>query len=62
MRRIRDYSKSAAGVFKWIKSAKGEDHFAHTLIYLYLASKLAVADLLSDAPFPIKVGKMKIKN
>lgn len=60
MRRVRDYSHSAAGVFKWVKSKGGEDHFWHTMLYLFIASKLATADLVSDVQFPIKIGKMRV--
>jgi hypothetical protein len=39
MRRMRDMQFDEMR-YKWVKSAKGTDHFFHTLIYLVTASKL----------------------
>lgn len=39
MRRMRDHTFSEMR-YKWVKSAKGVDHFWHTLVYLVCASKL----------------------
>jgi hypothetical protein len=44
MRRVRDYRYEEM-VYKWVKGRNKEDHYFHTLAYLYTASKLALADL-----------------
>ena len=44
MRRVRDY-RFEEMLFKMEKSSKGEDHFFHTAIYLFMAAKLAQADV-----------------
>jgi hypothetical protein len=62
MRRVRDYSSSVAGSYKWVKSRAGEDHFFHALLYTYMAGKLAEADLVSDIQIPVKIGRMKLNH
>jgi hypothetical protein len=57
MRRVRDYRFNEM-VYKWVKSSKGEDHFWHTAVYMFMASKLALAGLNTSAAIPAVVRKI----
>jgi hypothetical protein len=57
MRRVRDY-RFDENIYKWEKSQKGRDHFWHTAIYLYIASKLASLGLETVCKLPVLVGKI----
>lgn len=54
MRRVRDYRFNEM-IYKWVKSSKGEDHFWHTGIYLFMATKMALAGINTSASIPPKV-------
>ncbi len=59
MRRVRDYRYQEL-IFRWIKPRDGNDHFFHSLIYLYTASKLAFADFgYSGAVTPLSISKFR---
>lgn len=60
MRRIRDY-RFEEMIYKWVKSDKGDDHFWHTAVYLFMASKLAIAGFNSGCSVPIVVRKMNVE-
>lgn len=60
MRRVRDY-RFDENIFKWVKSSKGRDHFWHTAIYLYLASKLAYSGLSSAFAVPIVANVINVE-
>jgi len=57
MRRGRDY-RFEEMIYKWVKSEKGNDHFFHTAVYLFMASKLAVAGINTTFSPPVMIGKM----
>jgi hypothetical protein len=57
MRRVRDYRFNEM-IYKWVKSSKGEDHFWHTGMYLFMATKLALAGLNTTAAVPVTIKKM----
>jgi hypothetical protein len=60
MRRVRDYTTDEV-VYKWVKSAKGVDHFFHSLIYLFAASKLAAAEIYKGtASAPVYIQKLRL--
>ena len=61
MRRMRDY-RFEEMIYQWVKSKTGEDHFFHTMAYLFTAAKLAMADLGDDFVMPVMIRKMKIRN
>lgn len=61
MRRVRDY-RFEEMIYQWVKSKQGEDHFFHTLVYLFTASKLAIADLQQDFVGGFSVHKFKLKH
>ena len=60
MRRVRDY-RFEEMIYQWIKSKNGDDHFFHTLVYLYTASKLATAGLIQTSQIPVMVHKFRGK-
>lgn len=60
MKRIRDFNTDNELVFSWKKSAKGQDHFHHTLLYLYVASRL-LATAVNVVNVPAVLGKIKLK-
>lgn len=59
MRRVRDYRFNEM-IYKWIKSSKGEDHFWHTGVYLFMAAKLAMSGLASSAAIPAVIRKINV--
>ncbi len=61
MRRVRDYRFNEM-IYKWIKSAKGEDHFFHTGVYLFMATKLALAGLNTAGAIPVVIKKINVEN
>lgn len=51
MKRIRDFGRDNELSFVWKKSNKGNDHFMHTLLYLYVASRMVgVAQINIELP------------
>jgi hypothetical protein len=54
MRKVRDFNFEEVR-YKWTKSAKGSDHFFHSAIYLFMASKLAMANLQHTFAVPIDI-------
>lgn len=61
MKRLKDFNTDNELVFSWKKSAKGRDHWHHTLLYTYIASRL-LATAQNVAQLPMVIGKIKVKN
>lgn len=60
MRRVQDFSTSDEETqkWKWVKSKNGNDHFWHTLCYLYMASKLVMAGISNTVAVPVCINKI----
>jgi len=60
MRRVRDERFTEDMRFKWVKSqgSSSQDHFFHSLVYLYLAGKMAAAGVSSVAQVPVAMKKI----
>jgi len=56
MRKVRDYEREHM-TFRFVKSAKGQDHFWHSFCYLYLASRLAQARVVNHSSTFIGIKK-----
>lgn len=59
MRRIKLPTDDGTGAYKWEKAAGGEDHFWHTLVYFYMASKVVQDKLVTIPAIPCLIGKLK---
>lgn len=59
MRRIKDHGSSDSSQYRWEKAAGGEDHFWHTLLYFFMASKVVQEKLVTILPIPAIVSIMK---
>ena len=59
MRRVRDYRFDEM-IYKWEKSSKGDDHFWHSGVYLFMAGKLAYAGVNTAYAVPVTIGKMNV--
>lgn len=54
MRRMKDWDARAQEiVYKWVKSADGEDHFHHSLLYCYIASQMMGVSSGSEVRLPM---------
>jgi hypothetical protein len=60
MKRLKDFNTDNELVFSWKKSAKGQDHWHHTLLYTYIASRL-LATAQNVVLLPGVLGKIKVK-
>lgn len=60
MKRVKDFNHDNELVFAWKKSAKGHDHWHHTLAYAYVAARL-VSTAQGGTPLPMSVGKIRLK-
>lgn len=60
MRRVRDYRYEEM-VYCWVKSKQGEDHFFHSLFYLFVASKLVLANQAVRTAVPFVVKKIRVE-
>lgn len=60
MKRIKDFNADNDLVFSWKKSAKGQDHWHHTLLYLYIASRL-LATAQNVVVLPGVLGTIKVE-
>ncbi|MCK4500504.1 phage terminase large subunit family protein [Candidatus Babeliales bacterium] len=58
MRRIKDQNSDDQDVYKWEKAPGGNDHFWHTLLYFYMASKVIQDKLVTIPSLPILVHKI----
>jgi len=60
MRKMRDYRYEDPLMKKWVKATDGQDHLWHSLVYLYLASKLALGNVAgTQGGVPVQVHKFK---
>lgn len=57
MRKVRDYRYEEMR-YKWVKSAKGIDHFWHSAVYLSMAAKVAQAGIAYTCAIPVVVAAM----
>ena len=63
MRKMRDYRYEDPLMKRWVKASDGQDHLWHSLVYLYLASKLALSNVAgTQGGVPVQVYKFKHKN
>jgi hypothetical protein len=60
MKRIKEFNADNELVFAWKKSAKGHDHWHHTLLYTMLAMRL-LATAQNVVNVPLVMGKLKLK-
>jgi hypothetical protein len=60
MKRLKDFNADNELVFSWKKSSKGQDHWHHTLLYTYIASRL-LATAQNVVIVPPVIGKITIK-
>lgn len=60
MRRVRDHRFSEMR-YKWVKSAKGVDHWWHTLCYLVAASKIIQKTNITTMPMSAIMSTFRIK-
>lgn len=62
MRRMRDWDATAQEMtFRWVKSADGDDHLHHSLLYLYIASQILGVARGNASPLPV-VSTFKVRN
>jgi hypothetical protein len=59
MKRIKEFTVEREVSYVWQKSAKGQDHFHHTLMYLWIAAKMRGV-VTTGVALPFFVGKFKI--
>lgn len=60
MKRLKEFNGDNELVYVWKKSARGRDHWHHTLLYTYIAMRL-LATSQNDMGMPLILGKMKVK-
>lgn len=60
MKRIKVYTKNEEETFRWVKSAKEEDHYWFALLYLFLAAKVRGLSTW-QASLPLIAGTVKVK-
>jgi len=60
MRRVRDYRFNEM-IYKWMKSSKGEDHFFHTAVYLFMAARMAYLGINTAIAVPTVIRTINIE-
>lgn len=60
LKRIKVYSKTGEATFRWVKSAKEQDHLFFALLYMYLAAKVRTMSSW-QAVLPLIAGKITPK-
>ena len=62
MRRVKQKSEDNTSEYRWEKAPGGNDHFWHTLVFLYMASKVIQDNLVTAPALPVVLGTIKVDN